>query len=72
MEGRDEGRLKDRLMKFENDPFYNLFDAQGLAVKKDSDIYKAMDILARQVGIIGISLDWPATVTCCANSMGLK
>ena len=52
--------------------FYYLFDAQGKAVQKDSDMYKALDALARQVGILGIFSDWPATVTYYANCMGLK
>jgi glycerophosphoryl diester phosphodiesterase len=51
---------------------YYLFDPEGNAVKKDSDMYKALDVLARQVGIIGIFSDWPATVTYYANCMGLK
>jgi glycerophosphoryl diester phosphodiesterase len=52
--------------------FYYLFDPQGKAVKTDSDMYKALDALARKVGIIGIFSDWPATVTYYANCMGLK
>lgn len=52
--------------------FYYLFDPLGQAVKKDSDMYKALDVLARQVGILGIFSDWPATVTYYANCMGLK
>jgi glycerophosphoryl diester phosphodiesterase len=52
--------------------FYYYFDPQGKAIKKDSDMYKALDVLARQVGIIGIFSDWPATVTYYANCMGLK
>jgi glycerophosphoryl diester phosphodiesterase len=52
--------------------FYWQFDPQGQAVKKDSDMYKALDVLARQVGILGIFSDWPATVTYYANCMGLK
>jgi glycerophosphoryl diester phosphodiesterase len=52
--------------------FYYLFDPQGKAVKKDSDMYKALDALAREVGILGIFSDWPATVTYYANCMGLK
>lgn len=42
------------------------------AVQKDGDKYKALDVLARQVGILGIFSDWPATVTYYANCMGLK
>jgi len=54
------------------DGFYYLFDAQGKAIQKDSDMYKALDVLARQVGILGIFSDWPASVTYYANCMGLK
>ena len=28
-----------------------------------SDMYKALDLLAQKVGILGIFSDWPATVT---------
>jgi glycerophosphoryl diester phosphodiesterase len=52
--------------------FYYYFDPQGRAIKKDSDMYKALDALAKQVEIVGIFSDWPATVTYYANCMGLK
>jgi glycerophosphoryl diester phosphodiesterase len=52
--------------------YYYDFDAQGRAIKKDSDQYKALDVLARDVKILGIFSDWPATVTYYANCMGLK
>jgi glycerophosphoryl diester phosphodiesterase len=52
--------------------WYYQFDPQGKAIKKDSDMYIALDVLARQVGILGIFSDWPATVTYYANCMGLK
>jgi glycerophosphoryl diester phosphodiesterase len=52
--------------------FYYDFDPQGIAIRNDSDMYKALDVLAREVGIIGIFSDWPATVTYYANCMGLK
>ncbi len=52
--------------------FYYYFDPEGRAIKKDSDMYKALDVLAHKVGIIGIFSDWPATVTYYANCMGLK
>jgi glycerophosphoryl diester phosphodiesterase len=51
--------------------FYWLFDPQGVAVKKDADMYEALDVLAREVRILGIFSDWPATVTYYANCMGL-
>jgi len=52
--------------------WYYQFDPQGKAIKKDSDMYKALDVLARKVRILGIFSDWPATVTYYANCMGLK
>ena len=52
--------------------WYYQFDPQGKAIKKDSDMYKALDVLARKVGILGIFSDWPATVTYYANCMDLK
>lgn len=50
--------------------FYWSFDPEGRAVKKDSDMYKALDVLARDVRIRGIFSDWAATVTYYANCMG--
>ena len=35
-------------------------------------MYKALDVLARQVLIRGIFSDWPATVTYYANCMELE
>lgn len=54
--------------------FYYQFDVNpaAQAVTRDSDAYKALDVLAREVGILGIFSDWPATVTYYANCMGLK
>jgi len=52
--------------------WYYQFDPQGKAIRKDSDMYKALDVLAKQVKVIGVFSDWPATVTYYANCMGLK
>jgi glycerophosphoryl diester phosphodiesterase len=52
--------------------FYYDFDPTGAAIKTDSDMYKALDVLARDLRILGIFSDWPATVTYYANCMGLK
>jgi glycerophosphoryl diester phosphodiesterase len=51
--------------------FYAAFDPTNRALKKDSDMYKTLDALARQVRVKGIFSDWPATVTYYANCMGL-
>jgi glycerophosphoryl diester phosphodiesterase len=52
--------------------FYYYFDPQGVAIRKDSDVYKALDALAQKVQIRGIFSDWAATVTYYADCMGLK
>lgn len=51
--------------------FYYQFDPTGATIRTDSDMYKALDVLARQVRIRGIFSDWPATVTYYANCMNL-
>ncbi|MEY4548147.1 MAG: hypothetical protein RL685_4342 [Pseudomonadota bacterium] len=51
--------------------FYYYFDPTGRVVRKDSDMFLALDVLAKEVGIRGIFSDWPATVTYYANCMGL-
>ena len=42
------------------------------AIKNDGDIMRTIDVLAQDVGIIGLFSDWPATVTYYANCMKLK
>jgi glycerophosphoryl diester phosphodiesterase len=42
------------------------------AVDNDGDTYTVLDVLARDVGVIGVFSDWPATVTYYANCMGLE
>ncbi len=54
-----------------NAGFYYAFDPQGRAIKKDSDMYLALDVLAQDVGVLGIFSDWPATVSYYASCMGL-
>jgi glycerophosphoryl diester phosphodiesterase len=41
-------------------------------IHKSGDTYELLDVLARNVGILGIFSDWPGTVTYYANCMGLK
>lgn len=40
-------------------------------VKKDGDTMVLLDVLAQDVGVIGVFSDWPATVTYYANQKGL-
>lgn len=42
------------------------------AIDNSGDTYVMLDVLAKQVGIMGIFADWPATVTYYANCMGLE
>lgn len=37
------------------------------AITKDADMLVLLDVLARDVGVIGVFTDWPATVTHYAN-----
>lgn len=47
---------------------------QGInqAMQREGDTMQALDVLAKDVGVLGIFSDWPATVTYYANCMGLK
>lgn len=51
--------------------FYYLFDPLGAAIRKDADMYLALDVLARDVKVMGVFSDWPATVSYYASCMGL-
>ena len=52
--------------------FYAAYDPQGLVVKKDSDLYLTLDALARDVRVLGVFSDWPATVSYDASCLGLE
>ncbi len=41
-------------------------------IDNEGDTYTMLDVLARDVGVIGVFSDWPATVTYYANCMGLE
>jgi len=53
----------------DNGFYYQTFDN---AIKREGDMLRVLDVLAKQVGIRGIFSDWPATVTFYANCTGLK
>jgi glycerophosphoryl diester phosphodiesterase len=40
------------------------------AIDGDGDTFEALDVLARDVGVLGVFSDWPATVTYYANCTG--
>ncbi|MCJ8352248.1 glycerophosphodiester phosphodiesterase family protein [Moritella sp.] len=41
-------------------------------INNDGDAMNMLDVLAQDVGVIGVFSDWPATVTYYANCMNLK
>ena len=49
--------------------YYQTFDA---AVRREGDMMEVLDVLAMDIGILGIFSDWPATVTYYASCVGLK
>ena len=53
-----------------NNGFY--FQTFDSAVRRDGDVFRVLDVLAREVGVRGVFSDWPATTTFYANCMGLK
>jgi glycerophosphoryl diester phosphodiesterase len=49
--------------------YYQTFDA---AIKSEGDMMQVIDVLARDVGVLGIFSDWPATTTFYANCAGMR
>jgi glycerophosphoryl diester phosphodiesterase len=49
------------------------FFYQGLApaLKREGDVLQVLDVLAREVGVIGVFSDWPATTSFYAHCKGL-
>jgi glycerophosphoryl diester phosphodiesterase len=53
-----------------NNGFY--YQTIDQAIQRDGDLYKVLDVLAKDVGILGVFSDWAAPITFYANCMGLK
>ena len=49
--------------------YYQTFDS---AVKTEGDMMNALHVLAKDVGVMGVFSDWPATTTFYANCMDLR
>jgi len=62
------GRIVDDVL-IGGDTFY--YQSTLDAISNDGDILVTLDVLAKDVGILGIFSDWPATVTYYANCMHL-
>ena len=50
--------------------YYQTVDGPGGAIEREGDVYEVADVLFRQVGLLGMFSDWPATVTYYANCFG--
>lgn len=53
----------------DNGFYYQTFDS---AIAREGDVMKVLDVLAKDIGIIGIFSDWPATVSYYASCMNLR
>ena len=53
-----------------NNGFY--FQTFDSAIRRDGDVFEVIDVLAQDVGVLGIFTDWPATVSFYANCKGLR
>ncbi|AZQ82758.1 glycerophosphodiester phosphodiesterase [Colwellia sp. Arc7-635] len=42
------------------------------AINNEADVLILLDVLAKDVGVVGVFSDWPATVTYYANCMGIE
>lgn len=53
--------------------FQTLNGARGgmNVINNDGDVFEVLDVLAQDVGVLGVFSDWPATTTYYANCMGL-
>jgi glycerophosphoryl diester phosphodiesterase len=49
--------------------YYQTFDR---AISREGDMLRVLDVLAKEVGVLGVFSDWPATVSFYAHCMGLK
>jgi glycerophosphoryl diester phosphodiesterase len=47
--------------------YYQTYDS---AVKREGDMFNVLDVLAKDVGVLGVFSDWPATTTFYANCTG--
>ncbi len=48
------------------------YQTVGSGFEGEGDVLEVVDVLAQQVGVLGIFSDWPATTTFYANCAGLK
>ncbi len=70
------GRIVEDVLEGRGSNFYyrstDGSSATANALRNDGDILTTLDVLAAQVGVLGVFSDWPATTTFYANCMRLK
>src|SRR6266705_372324 len=67
------GRIVEEMLPTKGTPSPSFYYQTTLdALHNDGDLTTTLDVLGRQVGILGIFSDWAGTVTYYANCMGLK
>lgn len=49
--------------------YYQTIDS---AISREGDVMRVLDVLAQDIGILGVFADWPATVSYYASCMDLK
>lgn len=52
-----------------NGSYYQTYDT---AITREGDMFRMLDVLAEQVGVLGVFSDWPATTSFYANCTGQK
>ena len=48
------------------------YQSVSQSISREGDVMQVLDVLAKDIGVLGVFSDWPATVTYYANCMGLK
>ncbi|RYO78023.1 hypothetical protein DL766_006921 [Monosporascus sp. MC13-8B] len=54
----------------EEGDYYYMYMLNG--TKHDGDLYELVDVLGREIGVLGVFSDWSATVTYYANCFGIS
>src|SRR6266705_2126053 len=67
------GRIVEEVLPTKGTPSPSFYFQTTLdALHNDGDLMTTLDVLAKQVGILGIFSDWSGTVSYYASCMGLK
>ena len=52
-----------------NGSYYQTYDS---AITREGDMFRMLDVLAQDIGVLGVFSDWPATVSFYANCTGQR